>query len=88
MTRETMQGHPADPEVPAVTTIATLTEEIDTALLSQARHLLGGSTEKDAVDEALAELIRDRRRRQAVTAEISRFEAGQFATLQRPVDQP
>lgn len=33
------------------------------------------------VDQALAELVRDRNRRRAVAAEIQRYESGQFAGL-------
>ncbi|GLY19183.1 hypothetical protein Kisp01_61970 [Kineosporia sp. NBRC 101677] len=55
-------------------------EGVDLALLRQASRLLGAE-DAAAVDQALAELIRDRNRRRAVTAELHRYESGQFAVL-------
>ena len=55
-------------------------EGVDLALLRQATWLLGAD-DAAAVDQALAELIRDRNRRRAVAAELHRYETGQFAAL-------
>lgn len=58
----------------------TTVEGVDPALLRQAGRLLGAE-DAAAVDQALAELIRDRNRRRAVAAELHRYESGQFAAL-------
>ncbi len=56
-------------------------EGVDRALLRRATVLLGVQEGAAVVDQALAELIRDRNRRRAVAAELYRYESGQFAGL-------
>jgi hypothetical protein len=88
MTSDSLRGHPADLPVPIVATIATSVEGVDAALLGQAHRLVGNSADKDVVNQALAELIRDRRRQRAVAAELHRIESGRFSALQRPAGRP
>ncbi len=82
MTRETPAGHPTDVCVPAVATTVTIMEEVDEALLAEAQRALGTSSAVESINQALAELIRERRRRIAVEAQLVRFETGQFAAPQ------
>jgi hypothetical protein len=79
MSREQEGGQPAFFEEARLATRITV-EGVDLALLRQAMRLLGAE-EAAAVDQALAELIRDRSRRRAVAAELHRYETGQFAAL-------
>ena len=79
MSRKREGGQTADLEVAELAT-TTMVEGVDLALLRQAARLLGAE-DGPAVDQALAELIRDRNRRRAVAAEIHRYESGQFSTL-------
>jgi Arc/MetJ family transcription regulator len=58
-------------------------EDVDGALLAEAQRLLDTSSAPDTINHALADLIRERRRRQAVESQLRRFEAGQFAVLPR-----
>ncbi|GAB3269150.1 hypothetical protein [Kineosporia babensis] len=62
-------------------------EGVDGALLRRAALLLG-VPEAAAVDQALAELIRERNRSRAVAAEVYRYESGQFAGLPGRTVQP
>jgi Arc/MetJ family transcription regulator len=62
--------------------------DVDDALLTQAQRLLGTSTKKDTINQALAELIKERRRQNAVESEIRRFEAGHYEFLLHPEDRP
>jgi Arc/MetJ family transcription regulator len=80
MTRENPTGHPED-HVPAVAPTTPTGPGVDDALLAEAHQLLSSDTEVDTINEALAELIRERRRREAVEAQLRRCEAGQFAVL-------
>ena len=88
MTRETTAGHPADVCVPAVATTVNITEEVDQALLTEAQRVLGSTSAEESINQALAELIQERRRRIAVEAQLVRFEAGQFAAGRFAAPQP
>ncbi|GAA3610033.1 hypothetical protein GCM10022223_27670 [Kineosporia mesophila] len=79
MSREREGGQPPASEGARLTTTITV-EGVDLALLRQAARLLGAEGAA-VVDQALAELIRDRNQRRAVAAEIERYESGQFAGL-------
>jgi Arc/MetJ family transcription regulator len=88
MTRQIPRGHPVDLLDPEVATMPKTLVDVDDALLSQAQRLLGTNTQKDTVNRALAELIKERRRRQAVESEIRRYETGHYELLHRPGSQP
>jgi Arc/MetJ family transcription regulator len=87
MTRHNPPGHPED-LVPEVAPTAKTVLDVDDALLTEAQQLLGTIAEGDTINQALAELIRERRRLEAVESEIHRYEAGQFAALLRPGIRP
>ena len=84
MSREREGGQPSFSEEARLATRITV-EGVDLALLRQATRLLGAE-DTAAVDQALAELIRDRNRRRAIAAELHRYETGQFATLSGQAD--
>jgi hypothetical protein len=88
MTRNPQTGHPEDLQIPAVAPSLETTHPIDEALLTEARTLLGGSGEAETINQALADLIQDRRRRQAAEAQLVRYQAGEFAQLSRPGVRP
>ncbi|MBT0773805.1 hypothetical protein KIH74_32970 [Kineosporia sp. J2-2] len=79
MSGEREGGQPSAPEGARLTATMTV-EGVDLALLRQAARLLGAE-DTATVDQALAELIRDRNQRRAVAAEIQRYESGQFSAL-------
>lgn len=79
MSREREGGRSASSEEARSATRITV-EEVDLALLRQAVRLLA-TDDAAVVDQALAELIRDRNRRRAVAAELHRYEVGQFSGL-------
>jgi Arc/MetJ family transcription regulator len=80
MTRQPKPGHPED-LVPEVAPIPQSVLDVDDALLTEAQQLLGTIAEGDTINQALAELIRERRRLEAVESQLCRYEAGQFAAL-------
>jgi Arc/MetJ family transcription regulator len=88
MTREISRGHPVDILDPEVAPMPKTLVDVDDALLSQAQQLLGTSTKKDTINQALAEVIKERRRQEAVESEIRRYEAGQYELLRNLGDQP
>lgn len=55
-----------------------IVSDIDRVLLAEARSVLGAPSESETVNEALAALIREHRRRSAVEHEIRRFESGAY----------
>jgi Arc/MetJ family transcription regulator len=57
--------------------------DVDDALLAEAQQLLGIITETDTVNLALAGLITEHRRVDAVESQLRRYRAGQFAALLR-----
>ena len=87
MTREIPPGHQED-LVPEVAPTSKTVPGVDDALLAEAQQLLDIGTEEDTINQALAELIRERRRLEAVESQIRRYQAGQFATLHRPGARP
>lgn len=82
MTRENQPGRSEDLVPEAAPTSKTMSG-VDDALLAEAQQLLAIGTEEDTINQALAELIRERRRLEAVESQIRRYQAGQFATLHR-----
>jgi Arc/MetJ family transcription regulator len=87
MTRESQPGHPED-LVPEVAPTSKTMPGVDDALLAEAQQLLAIGTVEDTINQALAELIRERRRLEAVESQIRRYQAGQFATLHRAGGRP
>ena len=57
--------------------------DIDSVLLAEAGRLLGSPGDTETVNQALAALIRERRRESAVEAEIHRLAAGRYTGLAR-----
>lgn len=80
MTRENPSGRPED-LVPESTSPSRTVTDVDDALLAEAQLLLGIITENDTVNLALAGLIAEQRRKAAVESQLSRYQAGQFASL-------
>jgi hypothetical protein len=87
MTRQLPPGHPED-HVPEVAPTSKTVLDVDDALLNEAQQLLGTIAEGDTINQALAELIRERRRLDAVESEIRRYEAGQFGARSGPEVRP
>lgn len=83
MTRETLLGRPED-LVPESAPPSKTVTDVDDALLAEAQLLLGIITENDTVNVALAALITEQRRQDAVESQLGRFQSGQFAALPRP----
>jgi Arc/MetJ family transcription regulator len=77
MTRENPLGRPED-LVPESASPSKTVTDVDDALLAEAQLLLGIITENDTVNLALAGLITELRRKDAVESQLSRFQAGQF----------
>jgi Arc/MetJ family transcription regulator len=89
MTTQTPQGRPEDELVPEPAPLPKTVTDVDDALLTEAQLLLGTLAENDTVNLALAGLIGERRRQDAVESELLRYRAGQFATLHaRPGGRP
>jgi Arc/MetJ family transcription regulator len=80
MTREHPFGRPEDCVPESAPPSKTVTD-VDDALLAEAQLLLGIITENDTVNVALAALITEQRRQDAVEAQLGRFRSGQFARL-------
>ena len=80
MTRENPLGRPED-LVPESAPLPKTVTDVDDALLAEAQLLLGIITENDTVNLALAGLITEQRRKDAVEAQLRRYQAGQFASL-------
>jgi Arc/MetJ family transcription regulator len=80
MTRENPLGRPED-LVPESAPLSKTVTDVDDALLAEAQLLLGIITENDTVNLALAGLITEQRRKDAVEAQLRRYLAGQFASL-------
>ena len=80
MTRENPLGRPED-LVPESAPLPKTVLDVDDALLAEAQLLLGIITENDTVNLALAGLITEQRRKDAVEAQLRRYLAGQFASL-------
>jgi Arc/MetJ family transcription regulator len=55
--------------------------DVDDALLAEAQRLLGTTTKKETVNRALALVIADRERLEAVRAEIARGRSGFYERL-------
>jgi Arc/MetJ family transcription regulator len=55
--------------------------DIDDALLAEAQRLLGTTTKKETVNRALAHVIADRKRLEAVRAVIARGRSGFYERL-------
>ena len=81
MTRNPQTGHPEDLQIPTVAPSLESINTIDDALLAEARALLGQPGATETINQALADLIQHRRRRQAAEAQLRRFLAGEFAQL-------
>ena len=81
MTRETPQGRLEDLNVPMPAPLPKTVTDVDDALLSEAQLLLGLVAENDTVNLALAGLITEQRRLDAVEAELRRYRNGQFVPL-------
>ena len=81
MTRNPQTGHPEDLQIPTVAPSPETITRIDDALLNEARTLLGSTGDAETINQALADLIQDRRRRQAAEAQLRRFQTGEFAHL-------
>jgi Arc/MetJ family transcription regulator len=56
-------------------------KDLDEALLHEAQQLLDTSSAVETINQALIELISQRRHRQAAESQIRRYQAGQFAML-------
>jgi Arc/MetJ family transcription regulator len=82
MTRENPLGRPED-FVPESAPLSKTVMDVDDALLAEAQQLLGIITETDTVNLALAGLITEHRRVDAVESQLRRYQAGQFAALLR-----
>jgi Arc/MetJ family transcription regulator len=91
MTRVNPLGRPED-LVPEPAPLPKTVADVDDALLAEAQLLLGPATAGDTVNVALAGLITERRRLEAVESELLRYRNGQFAPAEpRPepwVDRP
>jgi Arc/MetJ family transcription regulator len=80
MTRENPLGRPEDLVPESAPPPKTVTD-VDDALLAEAQSLLGIITENDTVNLALAGLIAEHRRQDAVESQLRRYQTGQFAVL-------
>jgi Arc/MetJ family transcription regulator len=85
MTRENPLGRPED-LIPESAPLSKTVADVDDALLAEAQQLLGIISESDTVNLALAGLITDHRREDAVEAQLRRYQAGQFADLHRALE--
>jgi len=81
MTTDAMPGHPEDGNAPTVAPLLKLMEDVDEALLAEAQRLLGTGSAIATINQALAEMIKERRRQDAAEAQLRRFGSGQFAAL-------
>lgn len=89
MTGHHPQDRPEDTLVPVPAPPLKTVLDVDDALLAEAQLLLGLLSENDTVNLALAGLITERRRTEAVDSELRRYHCGQFATLRRrPGERP
>jgi Arc/MetJ family transcription regulator len=86
MTRENLQGRLEDLTVPMPAPLPKTVTDVDDALLAEARLLLGLVAESDTVNLALAGLITEQRRLDAVESELRRYRNGQFVPLHRHLD--
>ena len=84
MTRENPLGRPED-LIPESAPLPKTVTDVDDALLAEAQLLLGIITENDTVNLALAGLITEQRRKDAIESQLGRFQAGQFAGLDEHV---
>ncbi len=80
MTRENPPGRPEE-IVPESAPLSKTVTDVDDALLAEAQLLLGIITENDTVNVALAALIAEQRRKDAVEAHLGRCQGGQFTAL-------
>jgi len=81
MTREHPTGRPEDLVPESASLLSKTVTDVDDALLAEAQLLLGIITESDTVNLALASLITEHRREDAVESQLRRYQAGQFASL-------
>jgi Arc/MetJ family transcription regulator len=81
MTRENPSGRPEDLSVPVSAPLPKTVTDVDDALLAEAQLRLGLVTESDTVNLALAGLIAEQRRLDAVESELRRYRNGQFTSL-------
>jgi Arc/MetJ family transcription regulator len=88
MTKETPQGRLEDLIVPMSAPLPKTVTDVDDALLAEAQLLLGLVAENDTVNLALAGLIAEQRRLEAVESELRRYRNGQFLPLQRHLGGP
>jgi Arc/MetJ family transcription regulator len=81
MSRENLTGRPEDLSVPESAPPPKTVTDVDDALLAEAQLLLGLVAENDTVNLALAGLITEQRRLDAVESELRRYRNGQFTSL-------